>query len=175
MWHRNRRSLRRKDLRLEVLETRELLSSAASLARPPISKAPLLIYGSLEGQGEKLGTPGRGSFSFGAAGPEAPLGVGTFQGTAQSRTVLVNGEIMGYNLNNGSATLTAGNGDKLNIQYAGNLYQSGPNYAFTWSGNVVGGTGAFRGARGRFDTYGTYSFSTDQFTDLSYTITLTHR
>lgn len=175
MWPRNRSTHQRKDLRLELLEGRELLSGTAVRAHPAVDRVPLAIYGSLQGEGEKSGPKGRGSFSFYAAGPEAPLGVGTFEASARSRTVLENRTITGYNLVNGTATLTDGNGTKLDIQYSGYIYESGPIYAFTWTGNVVGGTGEYRNAAGSFDTYGTYSITTDQFTDFSYTITLTRR
>ena len=99
-------------------------------------------------------------------------GVGTFEAGARSRTVLENGTITGYNLVNGTATLTDGNGTKLEIQYSGYIYESGPIYAFTWTGTIVGGTGEYRNAAGSFDTYGTYSVTTGEFTD-SRRITLT--
>jgi hypothetical protein len=175
MWRRNRRSHRQQDLRLESLEARELLSATEVAARPKTDKPPLAIYGSLQGDGEKSGSVGRGSFSFYGQGPEAPLGVAAFEAEAKSRTVLLNGEITGYNLDDGKAILTNEDGTRLDIQFAGYVYENGPIYAFSWTGDVVGGTGEYKGARGTFDTYGTFDISTGDFVDLSYTITLSRR
>ncbi len=178
----NRKALRRRPLQLEQMESRELLSAVASGLRPAVemshlkkTHAVLNVYGSLQGQGvQSPMNNNRGTFSFLAAGPEAPVGVGTFSGSAKYKTAREGHFIVGYDVLNGKGTLTNSTGERINLQFSGEIYESGPEYAFSWTGTVSGGTGQFKGAAGNVDMYGTYSTSTDQFVVLGYTLTLTH-
>jgi hypothetical protein len=177
-----RKPLRCRQFRLENLESRELLSADLGVARPAaevskVKKAggPLDIYGSLAGEAVPSAVRGRrGTDTFLAAGPEAPVGAGTFTGAARYREVTVAHAIVGYEIASGHGVLTDTAGAKLDINFLGTIYASGPAYAFTWTGTVDGGTGQFKKATGTADMYGTYSTSTDQFIVLGYTVTLTH-
>ncbi len=182
MAFRDRKHQQRPQLRLEGLESRELLSADLGVARPAAEilkvkkpHAVLNVYGSLQGQGVQSPiNSNRGTFSFLAAGPEAPVGTGTLTATAKYKTAREGHFIVGYDVLNGKGTITNSNGEKINLQYSGEIYESGPEYAFSWTGTVSGGTGQFKGAAGNVNMYGTYSTSTDQFVVLGYTLTLTH-
>jgi hypothetical protein len=168
---------RPRTLGLDMLEARELLSAISAGAQPAAevsahTRTPRQVYGSLEGQGVDLGNSRHGTNVFTAAGPEAPVGVGTFTGHDRYRAVIENRAITGYNVSDGIGTLTDSSGEKLDIAYSGNIYESGTTYAFTYTGTVDGGTGEFKKAAGSLDAYGTYSIATGQFTVLSYTLTL---
>ena len=39
------------------------------------------------------------------------------------------------------------------FEFSGEIYESGPAYAFSWTGTVSGGTGEFKGAAGNVDMY----------------------
>jgi hypothetical protein len=176
-----RKPSRHQALRVETLESRDLMSavgasaeSAAELKRVAKAIGIHQVYGSLEGQGTQKGKPGRGTDTFLAAGPEAPLGVGTFNGKAKYTAALENNVVVGYDLANGTGTLVDSSGDKLDIQFTGAIYESGTTYAFSWSGTVDGGTHRFAKAAGSFEAYGTFSISTGQLDVLGYTVTLTH-
>ncbi len=176
-----RKPCRHQALRVETLESRDLMSAIAvradhAVELKRVAKAPGIhqVYGSLEGQGTMTGKPGRGTDTFTAAGPEAPLGVGTFNGKAKYTAALENTVVVGYNLANGTGTLVDSSGDKLDMQFTGDIYENLTTYAFSWSGTVAGGTGRFKKAAGSFQAYGTFSTSTDQLTVLGYTVTLTH-
>ena len=149
---------------------------AAELSHLKKPHAPLNVYGSLEGQGlQSAINNNRGTISFLAAGPEAPVGVGTFNGNARYKTASEGHFIVGYDIANGKATLTDSNGEKINLEFSGEIYESGPAYAFSWTGTVSGGTGKFKGAAGNVRTCKrTYSTTTNQFVVLGYTLTLTH-
>ena len=182
MAFRNRKYQQRPQLRLDCLESRELLSADLGVARPAAevsqvkkAHAALSIYGSLEGQGVASDISGkRGTYTFLAAGPEAPLGAGTFTAAARYKTVTEGRAIVGYSIASGHGVLADQDGDKLDLNFTGTIYESGPAYAFTWTGTVAGGTGEYKKAAGSLDMYGTYSTSTDQFIVLGYTLTLTH-
>jgi hypothetical protein len=177
-----RKPLKRQALRLECLESRELLSADLGVARPAAevsqvkkTHAALNVYGSLEGEGAASATSSRrGTFNFLAAGPEAPVGTGTFTAAARYKTVTEAHYIAGYQIASGHGTLTDEDGVKLNLDFSGTIYESGPAYAFSWTGTVDGGTGEYKNAAGSVDMYGTYSTATDQFIVLGYTLTLTH-
>jgi hypothetical protein len=176
-----RKPSRHQALRVEALESRDLMSGIAvradhAVELKRVAKAPDVhqVYGSLEGQGTMTGKPGRGTYTFTAAGPEAPFGVGTFNGKSKYKAALENTVVVGYNLTNGTGTLVDSSGDKLDIQFTGEIYESGTTYAFSWSGTVDGGTGRFKKAVGSLEAYGTYSISTGQLTFLGYTVSLTH-
>jgi hypothetical protein len=179
MWRNNRRLRKCHGLQLEFLESRELLSAAHRPHKPAevsrIAAGPKQVYGSLAGQGVMTGNGKRGLLGFSAAGPEAPVGVGTFTGSARYKAERLNGVLWGYEVSNGTGTLTDSSGDKINLQYSGTIYESGTSYAFSWTGTVDGGTGQFRGAAGNLDAYGTYSVSTGQFEVLGYSATLRRR
>ncbi len=175
-----RKPCRHQALRVETLESRDLMSAIAVADRPAaelkrVAKATGIhqVYGSLEGQMVQAGKPGQGTDKFLAAGPEAPLGTGTFNGKSRYRAALENGAIVGYDLVNGTGTLVDSSGAKLDIQFTGAIYESGPGYAFSWSGTVAGGSGRFAKASGSLQAYGTVSISTGQLTVLAYTVTLT--
>jgi hypothetical protein len=164
-----------------MLEGRELLSAALVGHRPAVEMSrvaktprPLDIYGSLQGEAVESGNGRRGTISFLAAGPEAPVGTGTFNGHAKYKAVTQAGYLMGLNIDHGTGTLTDSNGDKLDLEFSGNVYESGLTYAFSYTGTVIGGTGEFKNAAGNLQEYGTYSIATGEFTVLSYTLTLTH-
>ena len=178
----DRKAVRCRRLQLEQMESRELLSAVHSGLRPTVeishlkkAHAVLNVYGSLQGQGVQSAiNRNKGTMSFLAAGPEAPVGTGTLTATAKYKTAREGQFIVGYDVINGKGTLTNSNGEKINLQLSGEIYESGPEYAFSWTGTVSGGTGQFKGAAGNVNMYGTYSTSTDQFVVLGYTFTLTH-
>ena len=170
----------RRTVQFDALETRDLMSALpasnpVAARRKPVPKATGIhqVYGSLEGQMIQAGKRGQGTDKFTAAGPEAPLGTGTFSGKSRYKAALEYGTIVGYNLVNGTGTLVDSSGDKLDIQFTGAIYESGPSYAFSWNGTVDGGSGRFSKAAGNLTAYGTVSIATGQLTVLSYTVTLT--
>jgi hypothetical protein len=176
----SRRRDRRRTVQFDALETRDVMSTLAASAvfaarHKPVPKTTGIhqVYGSLDGQMTQAGRRGQGTVTFTAAGPEAPLGTGTFNGKSRYKAALENGVIVGYDLLNGRATLVDSSGNKLIFQFTGAIYESGPGYAFSWNGTAVGGSGRFSKAAGTLAAYGTVSMATGQLTVLSYTVTLT--
>ena len=174
-----RKPCRHQALRVETLESRDLMSTLAASAevaarRKPVAKETGVrqVYGSLEGQMIQAGKRGQGTEKFTSAGPEAPFGAGTFNGKSRYKAALENGVIVGYDLLNGTGSLVDSSGDKLDIQFTGAIYESGPGYAFSWTGTVAGGSGRFAKAAGSLTAYGTVSISTGQLTVLEYSVTL---
>jgi hypothetical protein len=142
------------------------------LSRIPKTPSHLFVYGSLQGQGVESGNGRRGTISFLAAGPEAPVGSGKFDGKADYKAAIQYGALVGLHVEDGTGSLTDANGDKVNLAYSGTIYESGSSYAFSWTGTADGGTGEFKHAQGNLNAYGTYSIATGDFTVLSYTLTL---
>jgi hypothetical protein len=180
---------RRRALRLEMLETRELLSTVAAPARPAMEVSPLtktpsgdLINGWFVGPG--VWTPrsrSRGTNTFTASGAATvgvaatPLGAITFSGSVEYEAAVENGAIVGYHLQNGIATLSDSSGSKLHLHFTGELYESGTTYGLSWTGTVNGGSGKFSKASGTFTAWGTYSVASGALQVPSITLILTRR
>ena len=184
-----RQCKRRRTLRLEMLETRELLSAVAVPARPAIDVSPLaktpsgdIINGWFVGPG--VWSPRsrlRGTDTFTASGAATvgqaatPLGAITFSGSVEYKAAVQDGAIVGYSLQNGIATLTDSTGDRLDLRFTGELYESGTTYGLSWTGTVNGGSGKFSKAGGTFTAWGTYSVASGALQVPSITLTLTRR
>jgi hypothetical protein len=192
-----RKGNRRRHLQLESLEGRELLSTALAPARPAAEVSPLaktskgeVLNGWFDGPG--VWTPlgkfrGKNTLtasgeltSLAADGSATPMGGVTFGGSVLYKTAvqnngIVGNAVVGYNLTNGIGTLTAANGDKLNLHFTGTYYESGTTYGLAWTGVVKGGTGKFRGADGSFNAWGTYNVATGALQVPSITVALTRK
>ena len=174
---------RRHPLQLETLETRELLSTIAAPSRPAAEVSPLvrtpgthIINGWFVGPG--VWTPRsrlRGTDTFTASGAATSLGAIKFSGTVEYKTAIEDRAILGYNLENGIATLTDSSGNKLDLHFTGELYESGTTYGLAWNGTVNGGTGKLAKATGTFTAWGTYDVTTGALQVPSITLTLTHK
>ena len=178
-----RRCNRRQTFRPEMLETRELLSTVAVATRPAAEVSPLaktrggnIINGWFAGPG--VWTPRsrlRGTNTFTASGEGTPFGALSINGSVNYKTAIQDGAIVGYNLENGNATLSDSSGDKLHLQFTGVLYESGTTYGLSWTGTVNGGSGKFSKASGTFTAWGTYGVATGALQVPSITITLTRK
>ena len=177
-----RKCNRNRALRLETLEQRELLSTAVAHIRPAVEVSPLakkavgqIINGWLVGQGVWTPRgPFRGKNTLAASGP-ATIGAVNFTGSLAYTAARQNNVIVGYNLTNGVGTFTNSNGEKVYVHFTGALYESGTDYAFSWTGTVNGGTGQFARATGNFSAWGTYSIATGSFQAPSIALKLTHK
>jgi hypothetical protein len=180
---------RRRTLRLEMLETRELLSTVAVPTRPAMDVSPLTKTLTGETINAWFVGPGvwsprsryRGTDTLTASGAATagaaatPLGAVTFNGSVEYKAVAQNGTMVGYNLENGIATLSDSRGDKLHLHFTGELYESGTIYGLSWTGTVNGGSGQFREASGTFTAWGTYNITTGVLMVPSIALTLTRR
>jgi len=154
--HKVRRSRR---FRLELLESRELLSAVGLPAHQLADVSPLVkahkevIKGSLTGQG--MASPintFQGTTSFSSSGTTTVLGSATFKGSvsysANARHAIK------YTM--GVGTLADLSGDQINVTFAGSgRNTSMGDFTFSVQGPVSGGTGTFAGAAGSFKAKGT--------------------
>jgi len=171
--HKVRRSRR---FRLELLESRELLSAVGPLANHPVDVSPLVkthretIKGSLSGQGSVTPiTMLQGMTTFKSSGNTTVLGPATFDGSVS------------YSVNKRHAIkYTNGQGNLAGLSGSGaiDVSFSGSGHAvtvvdstFSVKGHVTGGTGAFAGAAGSFKATG--KLNSGVFS-VNLTVTLTH-
>jgi len=169
--------LRSRTLQLELLESRELLSVVALPVQPAQEISPLkrsqpeTIKGTLSGQGYVIPiTTSQGTTHFGASGSTTVLGSATLAGSDS------------YSLNkhhavkytNGEATITDLSGDHINVSFSGSGHKVGvADFTFSVKGSVIGGTGAFAGAKGKVTGTGSLNVETSVFS-IQLTVTLTH-
>jgi hypothetical protein len=175
MNHPNRARSRNRTFRVEVLESRALLSTAGVVSRPAAVVAPLAspahfssvvgdpeysakFGGSLSGSKKKtaeisLASSGMVS-SNPATGPGSQIFVGgfsRFDGRVE-RTEAGKGEIKYMD---GVADLIDPSGkDKLAVRFHGTSHTGN---TFSWKGAFVSGTGQFKGASGNFSAFGSFT------------------
>jgi hypothetical protein len=113
-----------------------------------------------------------GAASTGAGDPLGPV---TFTGTLEYKTAIQDGATVGYRLQNGTATLTTAAGDKLDLRFTGEYYESGTTYGLAWNGTIEGGTGQYKDATGTFTAWGTYDVTTGALQVPSITLSLGHK
>jgi hypothetical protein len=160
----NGRSRDRRDVRLEYLEDRNLLSVikphgiAAEVVRASATTITSIV-------GRVVGSPAPygllaaarpGDVAYSSHGTAAPVGF-VYMGFEHVQTVdATNPAIL--HLTNGSAVLTTIKGDQITIAYTGTdmLPASGPS-TFTLTGKVTGGTGRFNAVTGDFAATGTFA------------------
>ncbi len=178
---------RRRTLGLEMLETRELMSTVAVAAHRAAEVSPLarqstkgeVINGWLAGPGVWSGNTDRGTNGLIASGTATtgldatPFGAIAFNGNLAYKAVHEGPSIVGYRLANGTGTLTDSTGGQLDLRFTGELYESGTTYAFSWTGTLKGGRGDLSKATGTFSAWGTYDIATGAFQCPSITLKLT--
>jgi hypothetical protein len=183
----NHQQVRSRTFRVEVLESRELLSTGGLVSHPAAAVAPLaraalfyrpfdafttstkLISGSLTGQAVVMPiTKAKGTASFRSSG--SVIGTSTFDGSV-SYSVDKSDTVKDTH---GKATLADSSGDAIHVSFAGSGQKTGANFSLTANGSVKGGTKTYTGAKG------TFFFSKGSFNDLTgafsarLTIVLTH-
>lgn len=172
--HKLRRSRR---FRLELLESRELLSGVGLAARQAAEISPLkaktheIITGSLSGQGSVVPiTLLRGTTSFHSSGTMTVLGPATLDGSVSYSANKLH--IVKYA--SGVGTLADASGDDINISYSGTGRDVGAgDFTFSVKGSVTGGTGIYSGAKGSLTGKGSLDAETGVFS-IQLTTTLTH-
>jgi hypothetical protein len=160
------RQLRRKRaLRLERLESRELLT-AVGLRPHHVAEVSLVvpahretIVSSLSGLGVvNATTMSTGTTSFRSSG--TGIGLSTFDGGV-SYSVNKRDAIK---YTRGVGTLANLDGDQINVFYSGTGRESAAaNFTFSVKGPVKGGAGTFAGAAGTFSARGSLNGATDAF------------
>ena len=169
----NRR--RRSTIRLETLESRELLSVVGLPGRQHAEISPLarsktqVIKMTLTGQGAVVSSSTtHGTTYFRTAGTTNLLGPTTFDG--QVSYSATSPKTVKYS--HGLGTLADLNGDAINVSLSG-TGKTSTNYPFTVKGPVTGGAGKYAGAKGSVTGKGTLNNTTHTFT-VQLTVTLTH-
>jgi len=170
--HKVRQSRR---FRLELLESRELLSAVGLPAHQVADVSPLarthreIIKGSLSGHGSVIPiSTFQGTTFFSASGTATVLGSATFEGSvayAANKHRAVK-----YTL--GAGTLADLSGDQLTVSFSGSGRDTGAaDFNFLMKGHVTGGTGTFAGAAGSITAKGTLNGGA---LSMKFTVTLTH-
>jgi hypothetical protein len=157
MSHPNRRQRRNRTFRVEVLESRQLLSAVGAPAHHVAEVAPLVrpdpktITGTIHGTLQKFSPgPGVATATFACRGDlkhfsNASLFVGNVE-----YLVTMNGKDITYT-SSGSPALVDENSngaDKILVDFAGHgkvTSKSKSEATFTWNGSVVGGAGIYSG------------------------------
>jgi len=152
---------RSRKFRLELLESRELLSAAGLPAHQIADVSPLarthreIIKGSLSGQ-ESVHpiTISQGTASFRGSGTTTVLGSVTFNGSV---SYSVN-KHHALKYTNGVGTLADLSGDQIDVSFSGSGRQTGlADFTFSVKGPVTGGTGMLAGAAGSFTGKGSFN------------------
>lgn len=163
MHHHKRHPGRNRSLRLEPLESRELLSTlggsehpvaGVSLAAPALH---VVLSGPMSGHGvlSSLTSP-TGIDTFQSSG--GVIGPSTFDGS-----VKYSNKHGAIKYTKGVATLANSFGDSVNVRFTGNGHLSGTSFVFSVKGSVKGGTGADAKAAGTFSAEGSQSALTGAF------------
>ena len=179
MSHHSHRTWRTSRPRLEIMESRELLSGIGARAHAAVEVSPLakkpahvqIIKGSLAGQGVVTsGGDLQGQESLMAMGQSPSLGLLTFSGQLNYQ---VNGGGGGHTVSytGGSGTLTA-QGGQIVASFSGSGKHTGPSaFSMSLKGSATGGTNAFARATGSFSGKGTIDDQSEAFS-LSFTMKL---
>jgi hypothetical protein len=175
--HKQRRS---RTFRVEVLESRELLSTAGIVSRTAAAAAPLARVAQvsgipaektvLEGSLKGTGTASDGKANVTATGDVPQLGESTLSLKATYSGAAKSGE--GNEFKKGTATLTNGV-SSVSVSFE---WENHPRYAFFLKGTAKGETGAFAKMKGKFSGVGKFLTYTapDNFS-ISITIELTKK
>jgi len=166
---------RSRKFRLELLESRELLSAVGLPAHQVADVSPLarthrgIIKGSLSGQGSVIPiSTFQGTTFFSASGTATVLGSATFEGSV-AYAANKRGAVR-YTL--GAGTLSDLSGDQLTVTFSGSGRDKGAaEFNFVMKGHVTGGTGTFAGAAGSFTAKGTLNGGA---LSMTFAVTLTH-
>ena len=176
-----RKHLRGHRPRLELLETRALLSAVAIGARPAAEISPLVakpkgetITGSLSGHGvSSTGSLLQGNESLTATGTATGLGTVSFDASLSYKAVLKHKIVTGFKFTKGAGTLFDNSGDSISVSFNGSAVSAGGfTYDTKFSGPVKSGTGSFSKPSGTFVSKGTLNLVTGAFTVTSYTVHL---
>ncbi len=150
--------LRSRRFRLELLESRELLSVIGLPDHPAAAISPLAkpkgetITGNLSGRATLHPTTfTQGTTTYTATGNTTVLGPTTLSGSVAYST----NKHFVITYTKGTATLTDLSGDQIKVSYTGKGHVLSPfESSFTVKGSVIGGTGTFTKAVGKFNATG---------------------
>jgi hypothetical protein len=157
MHNRNRQRGRNRPVRLEALESRELLSTMGSSDHhnADVSRATpalhVVLSGPMSGYGvlSSLTSP-TGTDTFQSSGNV--IGPSTFDGRVSYSN---KHGVIKYT--KGVATLANAFGDSVNVSFTGKGHLAGTTFIYSVKGSVKGGTGADAKAAGSFSGSGTQS------------------
>jgi len=175
MSDRNHKLPRSRRFRLELLESRELLSAiglpshGAAEVSPLVKKKPEIIQGSASGLGKlTLITSTTGTLTATSTGTATVLGAVTVK---SSDSFSANRKhVLKYTHGVGSiANLSVGS---IDVTFTGTGRETGVISTFSVKGPVTGGAGQFAGAKGSFTATGSFNDITDAFS-MSFKATLT--
>jgi hypothetical protein len=155
---RGARSIRRPSFRLEFLEGRSLLSALALakpapvVVQPPTHHVPM--HGTIHGVAT-LGTETMDPQMYNAIVPISCTGSGNVSHLGRVSLSETHDTVVlaatGYTtalMENGEATLTAANGDQLDLTFTGTSVRTANGFDDTIDYTITGGTGRFTGASG---------------------------
>jgi hypothetical protein len=170
-------SRRRRILRPELLESRELLSaiglkSTAAADVSPLVKKPHThtekITGALGGSATPVSTASQGTEILYATGTTTVLGAATFNGSVTYKDSKTKVKYTG-----GTATLSNGTGSGVTVSFSGSGKDVSSSLSFVWKGSVTGGTETLSGATGTVHAKGSLDPAKGTFTISSLTVKLT--
>jgi hypothetical protein len=172
-----RKPCRSRTLRLEFLESRELLSTIpmpvdrTAEVSPMAKRARETITGPMSGTLHFVPTSTTaGTASFRATGSLTILGQSTLTGSDNYSISRKNK----VKYSNGSITLSDTSGDTITASFKGSGKATATGIdTFKVKGSVTGGTGSYTGATGKDSASGTFDDTTDAFS-ITVTVTLTH-
>ena len=171
----HKRQLRQKrTFRLELLESRELLSAVGLPRQSAAEIAPLaksgheVLKGTLTGKGViRPITTFTGTSSFSSSG--SVIGPSSFDGSVSYTA----NKKLAIKYSHGTGTLANSGGDAINVSFTGSGHETGVVFSYSQKGKVTGGAGIYAGAKGSFAAKGTLNGASGAFT-ITLTITLTH-
>jgi hypothetical protein len=163
---RSHRSLRSRAFRLELLESRELMSAVGTSDQHivQVSVAIQALHETIAGtySGTAIASPTsefKGTSDFRTAG--TAIGPSSFDGSDSYSASKHNT----VKYTNGTATLADTSGDEINVTFTGKGRGNGAGeYSIFAKGSVKGGAGTYAGAAGSFSSSGTFSDITGAFT-----------
>jgi hypothetical protein len=173
----NHKPRRNRRFRVEILESRDLLSGigvpshGAAEVSPLARPAGKTFTVSLSGQGSLSPISStRGTLTGEASGTAPLFGPVTAHSTA-SYAAQKHGAIK---YTHGVATVTDSKGDVINVTFTGSGHAKGTTqFNYSVKGPVKGGVGLFAGAAGKFTATGTFNAASGAFT-MNAKVTLTH-
>jgi hypothetical protein len=155
---RGARSIRRPSFRLELLEDRNLLSASALAKQAPVVVQPATQYVPMRGTVNGIATLGTQTVdlqtynvilpvSCTGSGNLSHLGKVSVSETHDMVVLASTGYTTGL-MENGKATITAANGDQLDLAFTGTSKRTANGFDDTIDYTITGGTGRFTGASG---------------------------
>jgi len=162
---RNRNRGRSRAFRLELLESRELLSTVGNFERniAEVSLAIPALHQTIAGSysGSAIASPTSelgGTSTFKTTG--TAIGASTFDGS-DSYSANKHRDVK---YTHGVATLADMSGDEINVTFAGKGHETvSGEFTVSVKGKVTGGAGTYAGTAGTFSESGTFDYSTGAF------------